>query len=196
MAQVVGKGLMQEITPGLVKKVLAEPKTRLKLVMLLLAAIASYFLWVPALDYFTPIGDDSASIQDQAQALRLRFIVMYGFSAALSILFAYGFFRMALRFRRKSRQLLSPGMSAPLSTVVKSGREAHIIYVLFAGHGGDWSSFSRFRRLEFERDVGRSVHNEVIREQVRQPHHRLPKKGIAIASSLVIAAACSKSRRA
>jgi len=127
-----------QITPGSVKRVLAEPKTRLKLVMLFLAAVALYFLWVPALDYFTPIGDDSASIQDQAQALRVRFIVMYGFSAALSLLFAYGFFRMALRFRRKSRQLLSPGMSAPRSTVVKSGREAHIIYVsllVMAGTG-------------------------------------------------------------
>jgi len=124
-AQTVDK--MRGITPK--ERVPADPKARLKLMMLFLSAIALYLLWEPALDYLIPL-DDSSPHKDQIAVLRLRFIAIFGFSAATSLLFAYGAFRGALRIRR-SGQFPAPGASMPFGAVVQRGKEAQAVSVSF-----------------------------------------------------------------
>ena len=124
---------MRGITPE--ERIPADPKAKLKLVMLLLGVIALYFLWEPALEYLTPLEDDSAPPSDQLAALRLRSIVMFGSSVAFSLFCAYWTFRLALRIR-KSGQFPPPGMPVLFSTVVKRGKEVHTLsQVLFVLSG-------------------------------------------------------------
>ena len=129
--QAVGKSLVQ---PSLEERVTADPKARVKLVMLFLGAIALYFFWDRVFDYLTPL-DESSPTEDLIAATRIRTIVMFGFFEVLSIYSAYGFFRMAQRIR-KSGQFPAPGASVPFSTVIKRGKEAQtaaVGYFLMAG---------------------------------------------------------------